>query len=98
MSFGVGMIADRNPRYDLCNCMPRIIEYEQVLTTLTARGMTSLYHNSGSFGFAQNEHICGWIGLPDPTIRDAARPYCANVPTPYMPNLISLLNTAWDKL
>jgi hypothetical protein len=75
--------------------MPRIIDYAQVLATLTARGMTSLYHNSGSFGFPENEHVCGWIGPDDPTIHNAARAVSVRVPVPFEENLARTLVRAW---
>ena len=78
--------------------MPRIIEYEQVLATLTARGMKSLYHNSGSFGLIDQPHTCGWIGADDPTIREAARAACLQVPEPHVENLARLFERTWTTL
>src|SRR5439155_11912531 len=55
--------------------MPRVIDYPIVLEQLTAAGFVSLYHNAGAFGFAADAHVhaIGWVGVDDPTIRDAAR-------------------------
>jgi hypothetical protein len=78
--------------------MPRIIDYEQVLTTLTSRGLTSLYHNSGSFGFAGEEHFCGWLGTDDPTIRESMRAFCKRVSEPTAVSLERLFTLAWSEL
>lgn len=78
--------------------MPRIIDYEHVLATLTARGMTSLYHNSGSFGFTGEEHVCGWVGPDDATIRESVRAVCTQVPEPHAVILQWSFDLAWRKL
>lgn len=78
--------------------MPRIIDYEHVLATLTSRGMKSLYHNSGSFGFVGDEHVCGCIGPDDPTIRDAARSTSIRVPAPFALRLARVFVRAWCDL
>jgi hypothetical protein len=55
--------------------MPRIMDYKEVLQSLTGRGLVSLYFNSGAFGFARDAALqhAGWILQEDPTIRPAAR-------------------------
>jgi hypothetical protein len=45
--------------------MPRIIDYPDVRAMLTLRGLTSIYYNSGSFGFARDEQFCGWRACAD---------------------------------
>jgi len=77
--------------------MPRIIDYERVLPALTSRGLQSLYHNSGSFGFAADLY-CGWIGPPDGTLKDTARAVARRVPEPHSANLARLLQRAWMTL
>jgi len=77
--------------------MPRIIVYEHVLARMTARGMTSLYYNSGAFGFDDSSvvHAAGWIGPPDASIRGEAIALARAVPPPYERNLSNLFERAW---
>src|SRR4051812_39634096 len=77
--------------------MPRIIDYQQVLATLTSRGLKSLYYNSGSFGFdvGPRDLACGWIGPPDGTLKESARAIATRVPPPHAQNLARLLARAW---
>lgn len=77
--------------------MPRIIDYPIVLERLTSRGLVSLYHNSGAFGFprdARTESV-GWIGPADPTLRPAARESAVQVQPPYEATLSRLLVRFW---
>lgn len=62
--------------------MPRVIDYPDVLQSLTSRGLVSLYYNSGAFGFdpATTVQHAGWILREDPTIRPAARDMARIVP------------------
>lgn len=55
--------------------MPRVIDYDEVLRSLTGRRLVSLYYNSGAFGFDRSAAVqhAGWILREDPTIRPAAR-------------------------
>ena len=55
--------------------MPRIVDYAEVLQSLTERGLVSLYFNSGAFGFDRGVPVqhAGWILREDATIRPAAR-------------------------
>ena len=79
--------------------MPRIIDYPTVRDTLLARGLISLYHNSGAFGFPQAaspQHV-GWIGPPDPTIRPAALALARHVPPPFERNLAELAAVTWQQ-
>jgi hypothetical protein len=78
--------------------MPQIVDYQQVLATLTSRGMRSLYHNSGSFGFAGADLYCGWLGPPDGTLKETVRPVSRRVAEPYSKNLTRLLERAWNSL
>jgi hypothetical protein len=77
--------------------VPRVIEYPAVLRHMLDRGMRSLYHNSGAFGFdpAVATHTVGWIGPPDPTIRPAAMPFTRQIPPPYAENLLHRAESAW---
>jgi hypothetical protein len=78
--------------------MPRIVDYEHVLARLTSRGMKSLYHNSGSFGFVSTDLYCGWLGPPDGTLKESVRPVSRSVPEPHSKNLAKLLWRAWSTL
>jgi hypothetical protein len=77
--------------------MPTVIDYPIVLRHLLDRGMRSLYHNSGAFGFdpAIPTHTIGWIGPDDPTIRPAAKPFTRQIPPPFAENLTILAQSAW---
>jgi len=77
--------------------MPRVIDYPIVLEQLTAAGFVSLYHNAGAFGFAADAHVhaIGWVGVDDPTIRDAARGMVRKITEPYAPTLARMLEQAW---
>ena len=79
--------------------MPTIIAYPLVLAQLESRGMRSLYHNSGAFGFAPDMtvHAVGWVGPDDPSIREAARPLARAVAPPYERNLVAGLLRAWTE-
>jgi hypothetical protein len=80
--------------------VPRIIDYNVVLQQLTDAGWTSLYHNSGAFGFSAAEkdlvRTIAWIGPPDPTIRDAARPYVRQAEAPFAESLSRAAARAWQ--
>jgi hypothetical protein len=80
--------------------MPRVVDYPAVLRHMLDRGMRSLYHNSGAFGFnpAVVTHTVGWIGPDDPTIRPAARQFTRQVPPPYTGNLLRLAEAAWETI
>lgn len=80
--------------------MPRLIEYQHVLQRMADSGLRSLYYHSGAFGFdaAQPTHSFGWIGPPDPSIRDSARPFTRKAPKPYEASLASLAERAWQTL
>ena len=50
--------------------MPNLVDYQTVLSTLTASGLVCNYHNSGSFGLtAVDSQTVGWLTEADPTIR-----------------------------
>jgi hypothetical protein len=77
--------------------MPEIIEYSSVASRLENAGLKCHYHNSGAFGFADERgtHSRGWIGQPDPTIREAALPLVRQVPAPAAEAMTQLLMRAW---
>ena len=79
--------------------MPGIIDYANVVAMTQRQGLRSLYHNSGAFGFAPGvpTYFVGWVGPPDGTIRDAARPFTRAVPPPYEPALAALAVEAWGR-
>lgn len=79
--------------------MPRIIDYAAVCQTMTDAGFVSLYHNSGAFGFgkAAETSSVGWVGPPDPTIREGARALIRHVPPPFERNLAELAAVAWQE-
>jgi hypothetical protein len=49
--------------------VPGIIDYSVVLARMTESGLRCNYPNGGAFGFHENAMIRGWIGAPDPTIK-----------------------------
>jgi hypothetical protein len=77
--------------------VPRIIDYPDVLQRLTERGLVSLYHNSGAFGFPRGAptQTVGWIGREDPTLRPAARDAAISIASPYEETLARLLVRFW---
>ena len=79
--------------------MPRIIDYAAVRQTMLDQGLVSLYHNSGAFGFPEGAgaQSVGWVGPPDATIREAARPLLRHVPPPFERNLAELAAVVWQQ-
>jgi len=77
--------------------VPQIIDYADVLERLTNRGLVSLYHNSGAFGFppVAKTQAVGWTGPDDQTLRPAARNIAVQIPPPYESNLAALLVRFW---
>ena len=66
---------------------------------MRAAGFTSLYHNSGAFGFPDTvaTRSVGWVGPGDDTIRPAARPMVRHVPPPFERNLSELAAVVWQE-
>jgi hypothetical protein len=77
--------------------VPWIIDYPIVLEQMRAMNMRSLYYNSGAFGFTANlaTDSLGWIGPPDPTIRQSALRLVRYLHPPHEQRLASLLVRAW---
>ena len=77
--------------------MPRIVAYPDVLQALSSQGYQSLYYNSGAFGFDADVPTIsrGWIGEPDPSIREAARAILCQVNPPVARQLSSRLIQVW---
>ena len=75
----------------------RIVDYADVTARMAADGMRSLYFNSGAFGFDadQTVHTRGWIGPPDDSIREAARPFVRQVTPSDEATLAQLATRAW---
>ena len=75
---------------------PRVIDYPIVLEKLLGRGLVSLYHNSGAFGFPRGTDVklLGWIGPEDGSIRPDVRPFTRRVSEPYAPTLANMLVAA----
>ncbi len=73
--------------------MPDVIDYPRVLDGLLGRGLRSLYHNSGAFGFAADAAVVhrGWVLGPDPTIRPAAMAFARTVEPPTVATLAGRL-------
>lgn len=69
--------------------MPRMVDYAQALQQLESQGLVCNYHNSGAFAFAPGvtQHICGWIGREDSTIRPEMRPRTLQINPLAMPAL-----------
>lgn len=80
--------------------MAKTVGYDSVRQTLVRQGLTSLYYNSGSFGFPPgvNTQTVGWIGPPDPTIRPEAVRFTRQAVAPFEPNLARLAVGAWQEL
>jgi hypothetical protein len=69
--------------------VPTIVDYSIVQRTAAEIALVSLYHNSGSFGFAPGvatEHV-GWIAQPDATLRPGMRDAARQAQPPYPQNL-----------
>ena len=79
--------------------MPRVIDYADVLASLTAQGLQCNYPNGGSFGFGRSAgtHIRGWIGPADSTLRPAVVEMVRNVSEPYAANLAAAATRAWQR-
>jgi hypothetical protein len=79
--------------------VPRIIEYDDVLSRMLAQRMRCQYFNSGAFGFDPDVtmHFAGWIGADDPTIRPAALERAQKIPPPIEPNLARMATSAWQE-
>jgi hypothetical protein len=81
--------------------MPNIVDYAVVLDRLTKQGLRSLYFNSGAFGFPTDVATVsrGWIGAPDSSIRESARPMVRQVPSPFVFSLSNAMIAIWkDRL
>jgi len=80
--------------------VPWIIDYPLVLDQMREQGFKCLYFNSGAFGFADvvREHVAGWIGGDDPSIRDEARAAAVVIAPPIEENLAALFVRAWNEL
>jgi len=79
--------------------MPWIVDYQLVLDQMRGQGLRSLYHNSGAFGFAENQalHTVAWIGPADETIRPGVAGVIRSIPEPYELNLAELATWMWQK-
>jgi hypothetical protein len=55
--------------------MPRVIDYAETAARLRSRGLVSLYHNSGAWGFPPDAPVrtLGLVTSDDPSIRESAR-------------------------
>ena len=80
--------------------MPKIIEYDHVLSRMAAMAMRCQYYNSGAFGFDRGVSVkfTGWIGTQDPTIRPEARAHTQPIPPPFEENLARFATRAWIDL
>jgi hypothetical protein len=77
--------------------MPTIVDYPIVLERMEGEGFRCLYHNSGAFGFVDEDgtESVGWIGAADETIKPAARVLAREVPPPIEENLTVLAMRVW---
>ena len=76
--------------------MPTIVNYQTVLATLAAAGLTCNYHNSGSFGIdSTTTHTVGWLAEADATIRPEMLAFAHVVSPPAVANLLDLLREIW---
>jgi hypothetical protein len=80
--------------------MPHIVDYALVLEKLLGRGLVSLYHNSGAFGFPRSEDVklLGWIGPDDGSIRTDLCKRTRRVPEPHAATLAHRLVAAREIL
>jgi hypothetical protein len=67
--------------------MPRVVDYAMVVEKLVARGLVSLYHNSGAFGFPRGTDVnmLGWIAADDASLRAEVRPLARRVDAAELP-------------
>jgi len=77
--------------------MPRVLNYAEVLESLTQHGLECLYHNSGAFGFPEGmtTYSVGWLLQEDPTIRALARPMAKIVDPPVEKTLATMAGRMW---
>lgn len=77
--------------------MPRVIDYAQVLASLTGAGMESLYYNSGAFGYIESTSVesVGWILRDDLTLRPAARDIARLILPGDETTLAAMAGTIW---
>jgi hypothetical protein len=80
--------------------MPKVLEYDHVLQTLTVQGFKSLYYNSGSFAFRPEDKFFtqGWLGPPDSTIRADALSFTRQIQPPFSANLAQFTQRVWSEL
>lgn len=77
--------------------MPRVVDYDEVLSRLTAEGFDSLYPRSGAFGVPHPDKAVsiGWLLTHDPTLREMALPLAHYVEPATIESLIERFTTAW---
>lgn len=77
--------------------VPRIIDYEYVLSRATELGLRCVYYNSGAFAHGRDVDvkIVGWLGPDDPTIRADLPATLVRFPEPYAESLTDRLIETW---
>jgi hypothetical protein len=80
--------------------VPTIVDYEFVMNRLVADGLKCNYPNGGSFGFPDDIEtwVRGWIGPPDPSIRQGMRQFVRGVAEPYEDRLTAMAISAWETI
>jgi hypothetical protein len=77
-----------------------LIEYELVLDRMQNDGLKCNYPNGGAFGFPSDVHtsVRGWIGPPDPSIREGMRQYARSIGEPHVERLSAMAVQAWQQI
>jgi len=77
--------------------MPTVIDYATVTTATNRLGLQCVYHNSGSFGFVENNtvKIVGWLGPADATVRPGLGTLI-HAPPPYPQTLAAKITQVWQ--
>jgi hypothetical protein len=80
--------------------VPSIVDYEIVLKRLQDDGLRCNYPNGGAFGFPHgvSTYIRGWIGPPDPTIREGMLALVRCAGEPHIDRLATLAIRAWQSV
>ncbi len=77
--------------------MAKIIDYSEVLDTLTTTGLRCVYPHSGAFGLPRGAimHALGWIGMDDESIRPELLQHARRIEPPYEQTLANMVCHAW---
>jgi hypothetical protein len=78
----------------------RVVDYADVLKQVERLGLRCVYYNTGALGFPADEpqHIVGWLGPVDATIRPAMLAHAQHVEPPFPQNLAAALKAKWPSV